>query len=122
MKTDDEIIEIGYEYNRVRYYKNSDSELYKYLSNRNTIKVRCVKVKLDTGETEYLLTNLKEKEFNTNEIAFLYNMRWKIETNYHHLKSNLKIECITSSKDILIRQDIYSQVLVANILQAFINK
>lgn len=49
-------------------------------------------------------------------------MRWKIETNYHHLKSNIKIECITSSKDILIKQDIYSQVLVANMLQAFINE
>lgn len=122
MKTDDEIIEIGYEYNRVRYYKNRDPELYEYLSNENTIKVRCVKVKLDTGEIEYLLTNLEKKEFNTAEIACLYNMRWKIETNYHHLKSNIKIECITSSKDILIKQDIYSQVLVANILQAFINE
>lgn len=122
MKTDDEIIEIGYEYNRVRYYKNSDPELYEYLSNGNTIKVRCVKVKLDKGEIEYLLTNLEEKEFNTTEIAYLYNMRWKIETNYHHLKGNIKIECITSSKDILIKQDIYSQVLVANILQAFINE
>ena len=49
-------------------------------------------------------------------------MRWKIETNYHHLKSNIKIECISSSKDILIKQDIFSQVLIANMLQAFINE
>lgn len=122
MKTDDEIIEIGYEYNRVKYYKESDPELYEYLSNGNKIKVRCVKVKLSTGEIEYLLTNLEKKEFSTEEIASLYNMRWKIETNYHHLKNNIKIECITSSKEILIKQDIYSQVLVANILQAFINE
>ena len=122
MQTDDEIIEIGYEYNRVKYYKSSDPELYEYLSNGNTIKVRCVKFKLNTGEIEYLLTNLSNEEFNMTEIAYLYNMRWKIETNYHHLKGNIKIECITSSKDILIKQDIYSQVLVANILQAFINE
>lgn len=61
MKTDDDIIEISCEYNRVRYYKNSVPELYEYLSNGNTIKVRCVKVKLDTGEIEYLLTNLEKK-------------------------------------------------------------
>lgn len=122
MKTNDEIIEIGYEYNRVKYYKNSDPELYEYLSKGNKIKVGCVKIELNTGEIEYLLTNLEESEFSTLEIAELYNMRWKIETNYHHLKSNIKIECITSSKDILIKQDIYSQVLVANILQAFINE
>ena len=122
MKKDDEIIEIEYEYNRVRYYKNSDPELCKYLSAGNTIKVRCVKIKLNTGEIEYLLTNLEESEFNTTEIADLYNKRWKIETNYHYLKGNIKIECITSSKEILIKQDIYSQVLVANMLQAFINE
>ena len=38
-----------------------------------------------------------------------------------HIKNNLKIECITSSKEILIKQDIYSQVFVANMLQSFIN-
>lgn len=122
MQTDDEIIEIGYEYNRVRYYKDRDQELYNYLSSGNTINVRCVKIKLESGEIEYLLTNLDKEEFNTVEIGILYNMRWKIETNYHHLKSNIKIECITSSKDILIKQDIYSQVLVANMLQTFINE
>lgn len=122
MKTNDEIIEIGYEYNRAKYYKNSDPELYEYLSNGNKIRVRCVKITLKTGEIEYLLTNLDASEFNALEIAELYNMRWKIETNYHHLKNDIKIECISSSKDILIKQDIYSQVLIANILQAFINE
>ncbi len=121
MTTDDENIEIKYEYNRIRYYKDKDPELYNYYMNGNTIKLRCVKIILDTGEIEYLLTNLDSKEFSTKEIKELYNLRWKIELNYKHLKNNLKIECITSSKEILIKQDIYSQVLVANMLQSFIN-
>ena len=121
MKTNDENIEIGYEYNRAKYYKNQDEELYKYLKEGNTIKVRCVKIVLNTGEIEYLLTNLETDEFTTDDINELYKKRWKIEINYRHLKNNIKIECITSSKEILIKQDIYSQVLVANILQAFIN-
>lgn len=121
MKSNDEIIEIGYEYNRVKYYQNSNPELYEYLKNGNTIKLRCVKLQLDTGEIEYILTNLDVSEFSTEEIKELYNLRWKIEINYKHLKNNVKIECITSSKELLIKQDIFSQVLVANMLQAFIN-
>lgn len=121
MKSNDEIIEIKYEYNRAKYYKNSNPELYEYLKCGNTIKVRCVKVELDTGEVEVLLTNLDKNEFSTIEIKELYNLRWQIEINYRHLKNDLKIENITSSKEILIKQDIYSQVLVSNMLQAFIN-
>lgn len=121
MKTNDEIIEIKYEYNRVNYYKDKDPELYNYLKNGNTIKVRCVKVELETGEIEVLLTNLEKDEFTTEEMKELYNLRWQIEINYKHLKNDLKIENITSSKEILIKQDIYSQVLVSNMLQAFIN-
>lgn len=121
MKSNDEIIEIKYEYNRARYYKNTDPEFYDYFSSGNTIKVRCVKVELETGEIEVLLTNLEKDKFTTDEIRKLYNLRWQIEINYKHLKNNLKIENITSSKEILIKQDIYSQVLVSNMLQAFIN-
>lgn len=121
MKSNDEEIEIKYEYNRIRYYKDKDPELYDYYMDGNTIKLRCVKITLETGETEYLITNLDKNEFSTEDINTLYNLRWKIELNYKHLKNNLKIECITSSKEQLIKQDIYSQVLVANMLQAFIN-
>ncbi len=61
MKTDDENIEIKYEYNRIRYYKDKDPKLYNYYMNGNAIKLRCVKIILDTGEIEYLLTNLDSK-------------------------------------------------------------
>ncbi len=122
MKSNDEIIEIKYEYNRARYYKDTDPELYEYLSSGNIIKVRCVKVELETGEIEILLTNLETEKFTSDEIKELYNLRWQIEINYRHLKNDLKIENITSSKEVLIKQDIYSQVLVSNMLQAFINE
>lgn len=121
MKSDDEDIEIKYEYNRIKYYKDKDPELYNYYMDGNTITLRCVKILLETGEIEYLITNLPKEEFSTEDINTLYNLRWKIELNYKHLKNNLKIECITSSKEVLIKQDIYSQILVANMLQAFIN-
>ncbi len=121
MNSNDEIIEIKYEYNRARYYKDIDPEFYEYFSSGNAVKVRCVKLELETGEIEVLLTNLEKEEFTTEEIKKLYNLRWQIEINYRHLKNDLKIESITSSKETLIKQDIYSQILVSNMLQAFIN-
>lgn len=121
MKTDDEIIEIKPNSNRTYPYRDKNPELYNYLLSGNSIKVRCVKVTLNTGETEVLLTNLEQNKFSKEEIKELYNYRWKIEINYKHLKNNLKIECISSSKITLIKQDIFSQVLVSNMLQAFIN-
>ena len=121
MQSNDEIIEIKFQQDRLNYYKKSDQELYKYLKEGNVLKIRCVKIELETGEIEYLLTNLPKEEFTYENINDLYNLRWKIEINYRHLKGQLKIECVTSSKDILIKQDIYSQVLVSNMLQPFIN-
>ena len=86
-----------------------------------TIKVRIVKIRLKTGETEILATNILEEEMNIEELKYLYNLRWGIETNYHYLKESMKIETITSSKRELIEQDILSQMLVFNILQAIQN-
>lgn len=121
MKTDDEIIEITANIGRLANYKKTDLELYNYLKEGNSINVRCVKIELSTGEIEYLFTNLSKEEFTKEEINELYNLRWNVETNYKHLKNNVKIECITSSKKILIEQDIYGQIYAANLLQCFIN-
>lgn len=122
MKSNDEIIEIEYQYDRVRYYKKVDKELYEYYENGNTIKVRFVNIILPTGEVETLLTNLDTNEFTTEDINQLYQLRWGIETSYHYLKENMKITNISSSKDGIIKQEIYSQMLVFNMLQAIQNE
>lgn len=122
MKSNDEIISIPYQYDRVRYYKNKDIDFYNLLEERKMdIKVRCVKILLSSGETEILITNLSKEEVSNKEMKELYNLRWQIEINYQVLKESLKIELITSSKENLIRQDIYSQMVAFNLLQAFIN-
>lgn len=122
METEDEIITIPYQYDRARYYKDKDEEFYNLLEETKMgIQVRCVKIILETGETEILITNLTKEEVTTEEMNKLYHLRWQIELNYHVLKESLKIETITSSKDNLIKQDIYSQMLAFNVLQAFIN-
>jgi len=104
-------------YNAVRRNKNRHSDFKKFIEKSNEFKTRIVKIILKTGEIEHLATNLSKEEASIEEITALYNLRWKIETNFHHLKESMKIEKISSSKKNLIYQDIYSQMLVYNILR-----
>lgn len=120
-QTQDEEIEIKYQYDRVRYYRKRNPELYEELMKHKSIKIRMVKFKLETGEEEILATNLG-MEFTYTDIAELYKLRWKIEQTYHTLKESLKIETISSSKKPIIEQEILSQMLVYNIVQSFENE
>lgn len=117
MKSNDEEIEIQYEYNRIKYLKKIAPELYQYYLDGNTIKLRAIKIELET-ETEILLTNL---DFTYEEMKELYKLRWSIESTYHQLKENLKIETISSGKEVIVKQEILSQMLVYNIAQSHIN-
>lgn len=117
MKSNDEEIEIQYEYNRIKYLKKTAPELYQYYLDGNTIKLRAIKIELET-ETEILLTNL---DFTYEEMKELYKLRWSIESTYHQLKENLKIETISSGKEVIVKQEILSQMLVYNIAQSHIN-
>lgn len=117
MKSNDEIIEIEYEYNRIKYFKKTAPELYQYYMDGNTIKLRAIKIQLE-NETEILLTNL---DFSYEDMKKLYKLRWAIESAYHQLKENLKIETISSGKEVIVKQEILSQILVYNIAQSHVN-
>jgi len=77
-------------------------------------KVRVVKVTLDTGEIETLLTNLTGK-FNFKE---LYFMRWGTEKEYDVLKNTLEIENFSGRTETAIRQDFHIHVIASNMLAA----
>lgn len=121
MSSDDEIVEIEYEYNRVRNFKDKYEEVYNYYESGKTISIRIVNVLLDTGETETLLTNLSKEEFSKDDLKEIYRLRWGIENNYHELKESMMITNISSSKDTIIKQEIYSQMLVCNIIHSIEN-
>ena len=120
MKSNDEIIKIQYQYDRIRYYKEEYPEFYKIMEEtKEDIEIRIVILDNKKGEKIILATNLPSGEFNYEKMLDLYRLRWEIELNYHSLKECLKIETITSSNDVIIYQDIYSQMLVYNLIQAF---
>ena len=121
MTGNDEIVEIKYQYDRIRNYKDKDVEFYNYYEKGNTIKLRFVNITLPTGEVETLLTNLASDEFSSEDINHIYQCRWGIETSYHELKESMEVTNISSSNDTIIKQEIYSQMFVYNIVASIEN-
>lgn len=121
MTSNDEWITIQYQYDRIRKYIEKDPELYEYYEKGNTIKIRFVNIVLSTGEIETIMTNLDSNEFTIDDINKIYNLRWGIETSYAYLKESMMITNISSSKDCIIKQEIYSQMMVYNIIQSIVN-
>lgn len=84
------------------------------------VKVRLVKVKLSSGETEVLITSLLDKrQFPTACFGQLYCLRWGVETYYDRLKNQLQIEIFTGHKPQAIYQEFYAMIFVTN-LQALL--
>lgn len=89
---------------------------------KTTIKVRMVKVKLNTGEIEILLTDLYDKKlFTLEDLKYLYGLRWGIETAYGKQKNQQQMEQFSGHRVICIKQDYAAGLLVAN-LQSLIEK
>nr|WP_301862925.1 IS4 family transposase [Methanobrevibacter smithii] len=91
-------------------------EVKKFARKTREIKVRIVFVKLKTGETETLFTNLPKEIATPEELKELYGTRWTIEKNYDRLKNKLHIEKFTGKKKIIIEQDFYSHIYLLNML------
>lgn len=119
MKTKDEIVEIAHTKERMKRKNFEDEETREY-AKENKIEVRILKYVLKTGEEEYLITNLKE--FSHEELFGIYGKRWNIETLYNSLKNKLQIEKFTSSKEEIIKQDIYASTLLYNMVQTMKNE
>jgi hypothetical protein len=94
---------------------------YQMFKNTN-IKVRMVKVKLDSGETEVLLTNLYDNiKYETSCFKELYFLRWGMETSYDGDKNKQQIEQFSGHSVWSIEQDFYTTIFVSN-LQSIIEK
>ena len=115
MKSKDEWIELDIAGDRLRKVK--DKEVKNELKEQKTLKVRMSKVLLDTGEIEYLLTNITEDIITPEEMKETYFKRWQIEIGYDILKNKLHLENFTGRTKITIEQDFYAQIYTFNVLQ-----
>ena len=93
---------------------------------KTKLKVRLVRVTLLSGETEILITSLfDEIKYPNSVFISLYFKRWGIETRYDVLKNSLRIENFSGLSEIVIQQDFFITLLIANmeaLLREQVNK
>ena len=81
-----------------------------------TLTVRFVRVTLDTGEYEVLVTSLtNQAAYVTADFKELYYLRWGIETFYGILKTRLNLENFSGYSPEAIRQDFHVAVLLTGV-------
>ena len=79
------------------------------------MSMRIIKIRLDGGNDEYLLTNLPESQFDISLIKDIYNMRWGIETSFRYLKYNVALNYFHSCLRELIIQEFYARLILYNV-------
>ena len=85
---------------------------------KNTYSARIVRVKLNSGETETLITNITEKEFKAEDFKTLYFYRWGIETVYDTLKNKLLAERFSGKSTVAVLQEYYAMMFILNCIAA----
>jgi len=87
-----------------------------HIDRKAYVRVRLVKVILDTGEVEVLISSLIEKEkYPTIAFKSLYFQRWGVEVFFDLLKNIIQLECFTGHKPQAVYQEFYAMTLLANI-------
>ncbi len=79
------------------------------------VNVRVITVKLDGGETEYLVTNIFDKSLTNEDFKELYFMRWPIEKKYGELKNQFLMEEFSGATSTSIEQEFFINLLLSNI-------
>lgn len=81
------------------------------------INVRVIKVELDTGETELLMTNLYDGEkYTAQDMAELYGLRWGVEEGFKNLKPKMKIELFGCRKSAGVFQEFHAHIFCMNMV------
>ena len=79
------------------------------------LTVRFIRVILNTGETEVLVTSVLDESLNPDVFKELYHLRWGIETYYHILKSHLALENFSGYTVESVKQDFYAMVFMTSL-------
>ena len=88
----------------------------------STEKVRLIKVMLDNGTCEILMTSLlNSKQYKTKMFKELYFKRWEIETFYDELKNKLKVEYFSGYSNNTIQQDFNAAIFISNLQSLIVN-
>ena len=117
-KDKDSIINLKITKARLKGVTDEKIETYLRLAH---LPERLVKIELDSGETELLITNIQAERVPYDEMKAFYFRRWEIERMFNVLKNRLHIENISARTPIGVEQDIQATVFLGNVIQDAIN-
>lgn len=81
-----------------------------------SLKLRFVRVELDSGEIEVLITSLTDKKALPYDcFPELYHLRWPVEEDYKKMKSWIQIENFSGKSIESIYQDFYAKIFAKNL-------
>lgn len=96
-------------------YEQTASDGYVWLEQGGKrIHVRVIKFQLDSGETEMLITNIKDKRLGKKAFKKLYFMRWPVECKYDIVKNKLQLENFNTRTIEGVQQDFFAAMYLTN--------
>jgi len=86
---------------------------------KKPIRARLIRIELESGETEVLITSLTDsKQFPYELFSNLYHLRWPIEEDYKALKYRLQIENWSGKTVHSVYQDFHAKCFSKNFTAA----
>ena len=80
------------------------------------MKLRLIRVELDSGEPEVLITSLLDSEkYPTDLFAELYHDRWPVEEDYKVMKCRIELENFSGKSSLSVYQDFHARTFSKNI-------
>ena len=85
------------------------------------LKLRLIRVELDSGEAEILITSLLDiQKYPHEQFAELYHARWPVEEDYKTMKQWIEIENFSGKSVLSIYQDFHAKVFSKNLTSVLI--
>ena len=86
------------------------------------LKLRLIRVELDTGEAEILITSLFDTQRHPHaQFAELYHLRWPVEEDYKAMKQWIEIENFSGKSVLSIYQDFHAKVFSKNLTSVLVH-
>jgi len=84
------------------------------------ITFRVVRVMLENGSYEALITNLCPILFPMSKIKAIYGLRWGVETSFRKLKYTIGLTCFHARKKDCIKQEIFARLTFYNFCESIV--
>ena len=81
------------------------------------LRLRLIRIELDSGEIEVLITSLTdEKKYPQEIFKDLYHKRWPVEVDYLFMKERLQIGNFSGQSALSVYQDFHAKVFAKNLI------